>query len=194
MWLSGNQAEELGWTFFDRKLGEIVKSPDFLRRGTDISDEMFETVVQNLLDLSVALTGRELAVRSYATTSADFKLSFRVRCTDPETQWLVQLARLPKYVWVVEVLERLKRRDRPVVAQIVVDASAPRDQQSEALILQLRNVIIVSEPRWHGQYVVGCRPIREMDSGRWADGEPKEAPSMSRAKWAIPVESMSGLF
>ena len=49
---------------------------------------------------------RTLAIRSYVVPSTDFKKGFARRCPDAVAVAQVRLANLPRFVWVVEILER----------------------------------------------------------------------------------------
>jgi hypothetical protein len=195
VWLTGSEAEDLGWKFFETKLQQIREEPRFLSALASSSGaEVRSLVLEELQALDELLRARELAVRSYVATTDDFKLSFARRCGDDDATRAVRLARMPRFIWVVEALERGHRRDKPVVAQVVLDASGTSDRRAAALIVQLRGVLLIAEPSWGRKSLLCLCAVREMDSGRWADNDLQTAPIMSRAKGAIPVESMGGLY
>ena len=68
----------------------------------------------------------KLTIRSYALEATDFKTDFASRVGDKSAAQLTGYVPMPKYVWVIEVLDRKRHRERkpPVVATIVLDASA----------------------------------------------------------------------
>jgi hypothetical protein len=129
---------------------------------------------------------RGLALRSYVVPATDFKDGFARRCTlDPVAVAQVRLAKLPKFVWVVEVLDRgAREKDMPsVVGEVVLDATEFDLIDTKTLILHLPGVIQVrgeSGPgKWHVTNSVGL-----YDSGRYhRKNDWMNEPSALTARW-----------
>lgn len=190
LWLSGNHAELAGWGYLETTLSQLLldEGARLTAAFSDDEDGAAADVVQDirtkLASFRRSLMKQALAVRSYPTTADDFKLSFAARCRDPVAREAVRKARLPKFIWVVEALARGHRRNKPVVAEVVLDASTP-GRRPHALIVQLPHLIIVSEPSWGDTVMYAPCQVTKLDSGRWAEGKWPSASTGSKAKGAI---------
>lgn len=120
LWLSGGVAESAG----ARILAEAVSGR--VPKDTAVESPLHQLHEDLLSDEDV------LAVRSFATTGSDFKQGFATRVHDDAAARLVGLTRLPKYVWVVEMIDRrLRKHLQPAVrGTVVLDASQVVDDLS----------------------------------------------------------------
>jgi hypothetical protein len=132
LWLSGQSAEIAGATVF----ASIVKArcESYAQRPADMRPppEEFESVGRQLGSLIEVIGGRRhdrLAIRTYAMTGSDFKQEFATRIEDEEAAKVLGYTRLPKYVWVVEILDKdLRAKDSPaVIGTVILDGSAVSD-------------------------------------------------------------------
>lgn len=201
-WLSGHEAEGAGWLTFVNQLDKIRAKPDqFLPaapKGAEAARSAFVAKLKTALDdLALLLHDHQLSLRSYVTTSTEYKRSFAVmRKEDHHAREVVGLARLPEFVWIVEILERARRMDTtPVMAEVVLDASGPTKRDASALILVLPGLISLYEPDWGEKRLTRACRIESMDSGRWDEActVPDQSAISNQAKRAIPVESRIGL-
>ena len=177
IWLSGYDSERTAADDF------LYLTRSFLRRSAaGQEDPGLAAVRENLLATLRLRWSRDLTVRSYAITGTDFKHSFRKRFTsaddydENDTPILdaVNCARLPKYVWVVEVLERECRNQGlpPVVGEVVLDASASLAGNAHTLLVHLPGVVLASEPSWGDSRRVALgRNYVRYNSGRWVSGD-----------------------
>jgi hypothetical protein len=108
------------------------------------------------------------SVRTYAMPSGQYKAGFLKRLEhDHDAVRVVRLARLPLYVWVVEIMHRGERDggDDSVLGEVVFDASDVDIADTSALIVHLPGVIKVhgKDSKWEacsakryrsGRYVV----------------------------------------
>ncbi len=168
--LAGADAEYLGAQFLEVGLENVRVAA---KRGRDGR-------LQRLVNAMAAKLGdRCYAIRCYAVESNTFKNSFAERCTrDPSAVTVVMAARLPKYVWVIEVVDRDRRpsedepeAEDPVAASVVIDATAVRTDQVDVLILRVPGAISVRDElgRYTKLFACKARPYR---SGRWAHSDP----------------------
>lgn len=132
LWLSGKSAEIAGSTVFatvvqerSRTFGERPAS----KRPRGEEGRRLRELLAELCDITESGRRGRLAVRSYAITGSDFKQDFARRIDDPEAAKVVGYTPLPKYVWVVEVLDRdLRKLNQPaVLGTVVLDGSAVSD-------------------------------------------------------------------
>jgi hypothetical protein len=124
LWLDGSVAEDSG----ARVLNSVI-----LERRKKLTSGRHRYVTARgakaLEKIASQLDGSrksDLTLRSYADSGADFKREFGERVRDPVASRIMGHAALPKYVWVVELIDRQRRtEDRPpVLATVVLDGSA----------------------------------------------------------------------
>ncbi|GAC1382476.1 MAG: hypothetical protein NVSMB48_13090 [Marmoricola sp.] len=74
---------------------------------------------------SVAAASGDLTFRTYAVTSSAYKRRLRARSLDPELVQLYRTTQMPKYVWVVEVVDRIARKKGlpNVMGEVVLDST-----------------------------------------------------------------------
>ena len=117
------------------------------------------------------LKTRQLASRSYLAESGEFKASFAMRCQDHSARRIVALASLPRYIWVVEVIDRRLRSARPqlhpVIGEVILDASAVSLATSEVVLLHIPGYIASLNRRTGAQLKAECASTAPYPSGRW---------------------------
>ncbi len=129
LWLSGARAEAVGVKALAGSCDELAS---FLAaKGRTLPDGVAR--MRDFIHTRKAgdrTPSGGYAVRSFALTGTDFKRSFEDVMEDQRAARIIGKIQLPKYVWIVEVLDRDLRpgpHDAPraaVVATAVVDASA----------------------------------------------------------------------
>jgi len=164
LWMSGEAAERIAALAFPaiaKARAKVVSQWDVLARDSARIDRHAAALETFVRGLSRPGTD-EYTVRTYTTTGIQFKQSFAARIRETATSD-VELVRgsgavqLPKYVWVVEVLDRqLRRTDKPpVVATVVLDAThtvhnierITSDDQSP-LFLHMPGQSLAGVPSW----------------------------------------------
>ena len=98
-----------------------------------------------------------LSLRSYVITSTDFKRGFAYRCAhDNALVSQVRRARLPKFVWVVEIMSRKLReaKQNSVVGEVVLDASDVDLRETSALITHLPGLVQLAPSDPNGSWIV----------------------------------------
>lgn len=134
LWLSGDTAQRTGADVFQYWLGQRLDSVDDWAKVARVDAEPHRRALARSLKL-LGLHGKDanprrgLAIRASAMTGSDFKTSYRQLTRDPVLHDLVGYSSLPRYVWVIEVLDRSRRmakkerRHPAVVGTVVLDAS-----------------------------------------------------------------------
>lgn len=138
LWLSGEAAERKGCS-------QILNAARAV--ATANKDRPSEQQVQRP-DLILALFEEdELSVRTYASDSSRFKERMRKATTDPAVLREISLVRLPRYVWVVEMIDRRRRREPNlcVLGAIVMDATSD-DLDPRVLITYLPGILAIPKP------------------------------------------------
>jgi hypothetical protein len=120
VWMSGKRAEQLGAQLLRTFMKEGGRGrPAVIQNGP--WHGLYGRVDETFNEMS-----SQFAVRSYVTLGSDFKVSLRDRVHDSDVRRTIALCRLPKFVWVTEMVDR-EERDKPdrgcVVATVVLDAS-----------------------------------------------------------------------
>lgn len=166
LWLSGATAEQDGARIFEECVRARLDQTLRWARSRGMSPADARKYVSELkrtvagIEQASAAGDGAFAVRSYAAASNDFKSGFAERFKHPEASAVVGLTQMPKYVWVVEILDRALRSANKdaVVGTVVLDAStvthSPRD------VTDLYPLIV---------HIPG--QISRMDYEQWADGE-----------------------
>lgn len=127
LWLAPEAAELKGGQFLLNASNRIA--------GAAMGPLPF-TPLQDLID------ARHLALRTYAIRSNDFKLGLSSRGLPESVRREYQLARLPRFVWVVEAVDRrLRQAGQPcVVGEAVLDATSP-DREPQEIALHVHGVM-----------------------------------------------------
>lgn len=75
---------------------------------------------------AIALAAGEIAFHTYAVPSNDYKRRMAVRGIDPEVVRLYRTTQMPRYIWVIEAVDRVARRSsRPaVLGEFILDSTA----------------------------------------------------------------------
>lgn len=83
-----------------------------------------------------ALSGQYLTFLTYAIRSNDFKLGTRGRGLGDQISALYRYAQLPRYLWVIEAVDRrLRDGGEPcVIGEALIDATAPTEDKGDALL------------------------------------------------------------
>lgn len=96
----------------------------------------------------------QLTYRTYAVRATDYKSRLSVRGMDANLGTLLRLAHMPRYVWVVEAVDREARKaGRPdVLGQFILDATTSeyaRLQDRGLIALHLEDFAFTSGPDHH---------------------------------------------
>ena len=147
LWLPPEPVEYVGGLFLQR-FAEQVRS--------NISE------AQGLLDL---IDAKQLALRSYAITSNGFKTASQNRL-DPTLAREYRLARLSRFVWVVEAIDRtLRRGGQPcVVGEAIFDATSS-EQLPNCLALHVPGVAWIAQTDGRFRFPVRCVPDPYLSGG-----------------------------
>jgi len=146
--LTGRKAEQLGIRFLNIYMRERLK-PLLERVAAGDTDYSAEEagVLRFYQDISRTMS-EKYTVRTYATTGIDLKTSVDRRLrTTPDIADTIATQPMPKYVWVMEVIDRTRRRTRrrnSVRAMVVMDASRmPTKTMDDAtLVNQVRPLFV----------------------------------------------------
>lgn len=177
--LTGNKAEQLGIQFLE--ISTSLRVAPLLERleAGDISLTAEEAaVVRFHQDISTDMS-EKYTVRTYATTGIDLKVGADRRLAAvPDIADTLATQPMPKYVWVMEVIDRRRRRSRrrdSVRAMVVLDASrVPTKRMDDATLLgQVRPLFIhypgtiaVERPLTNWNVVVDAT-MHAYSTGRW---------------------------
>ncbi|MCB0974867.1 MAG: hypothetical protein KDB86_09955 [Actinobacteria bacterium] len=171
--VKGLDAQVLAAKVFEASIEDVSKRSD-QKVCCDENDKWnFDKNIEWLrCELRQGDEGGVLTLRTYVVEGTEFKIGFANRCNDVVCVDHVRLADLPKYVWVVEVMDR-KRRDMgldSVVASVVVDATdarypTERLDSPECLICHVNGAIQVGRPNFPGPWLV--TGIKDDDEGRY---------------------------
>jgi hypothetical protein len=128
LWLSGRAAESQGAALFENVVRERSRRLHGWLNGIGRLEQKAahaQILGRVRKEISSGPAGK-FAVRSYATFGSDFKRSFIERLHDVTAARVVGYTPLPKYVWVIEVVDRELRERQPasVRGTIVLDGSA----------------------------------------------------------------------
>ncbi|KRC51870.1 hypothetical protein ASE16_02025 [Leifsonia sp. Root227] len=127
LWMTGDAAEKVATERFavyaQTRLEAIDKWP-----AVAGDHQLAKSLRVALTPFAKALAkpgSNQFTVRTYASPGTDFKYSFAKRVADEELVRQVGYTWLPKYVWVIEILDRhLRRQGREaVVATMVLDST-----------------------------------------------------------------------
>lgn len=149
--LTGRKAEQLGTRFL--QLYTRLRLAPLLERleAGEIDLEAEEAAaVRFYQDISTQMS-EKYTVRTYATTGIDLKASVdrRLRMS-PDIADAIATQPMPKYVWVMEVIDRRRRRNRrrhSVRAMVVLDASRmPTKRMDDATLLAQMRPLFVHYP------------------------------------------------
>ncbi len=144
LWLAGHEAERWGAHLLYKHAHERLANFDsWVERFEPVDAAGRGDALKRLvMGMDQALEGdgpAPYAVRSYALTGSDLKRTLIERLGADLGPTAIGLARLPKYVWVVEaVLRGARGPGQPaVVATVVLDGSANVDSDSDGAIHEL---------------------------------------------------------
>ena len=198
LWLSGGAAELQGAEIFAQVVKERTgQLHDWaqMHQLTASQEAEHRQVLQRLQHNVSADGSGDLAIRSFAVRGTDLKESERI--ADPTAQWVVGYTALPKFVWVIEVVDRTMRSQvkASVLATVVLDASAVSEKMVSRRALsplivhipgQISRLVpeVFDNTNWH--------PTRlgPYKSGRWSHQHRRlSSPEKlwGRAKGATPV-------
>lgn len=176
LWLGGEMAESYGASMFRKVISQrLDQLPQWVASGhATRAEKQHERALRRIVEKMTNGQDPGLAVRTYATTGSDFKVSFGARVRNKVAARITGYVRLPKYVWVVEVVDReLKASGKPrsVVGTVVLDATAfasGTDRRAPIPLLchipgQISELAAntYQNERWHE---AGLTPY---ESGRW---------------------------
>lgn len=140
-WLSAERAETEGALAFERAIKSCVRhvgafggqKPGIGRANANIAvyanpDELTRTtsrLERIQAEIAAPTDPVLLSIRSYLVPGTDWKQSIANRCPDALAVDRIRLASLPRFVWVVEIMEREKREDHEasVIGEVVLDAT-----------------------------------------------------------------------
>ena len=109
--------------------------------------------------VSALISSRDLALRTYVRTSVEFKRGLASRGFDPDLERSYRLARMPKYVWVVEAIDRrLRRAGKPcVLGEVIFDATST-DEDYRVLAVHLPGVAAIYRTAGNLRFPLTCSP------------------------------------
>lgn len=180
LWLSGEIAERAAGEIFAtlaQKLYALLPAwkehwADRLEATAVASqDELLRTIVEICQDPYAYNGERPFALRTYAVSGTDFKLGFLDRLKPSHAvKSLVGLLRLPRFVWVAELLDADRRKNRDfnkVIATVVIDASSADYTSVESLLCHLPGAVV--DLRRNVDNVRYWLPVPRIyyPSGRW---------------------------
>ncbi|ABK66914.1 hypothetical protein MAV101_09935 [Mycobacterium avium subsp. hominissuis 101] len=127
LWLAPEAAERKGGQFLLNASNQIASAA---------ADPLPFKPIQDLID------AQRLALRTYAIRSNDFKANLDGRALPKTIQREYRLARLPRFIWVVEAIDRqLRQAGEPcVVGEAVLDATSS-DHAPEEIALHVHGVM-----------------------------------------------------
>lgn len=127
LWLAPEAAERKGGQFLLNASNQITSATGEPRPFTP---------VQDLID------AKQLALRTYAIRSNDFKASLDSRAVAVSIRREYQLARLPRFIWVVEAIDRrLRQEGAPcVLGEAILDATSS-DHAPQEIALHIHGVM-----------------------------------------------------
>ncbi|MCV7124925.1 hypothetical protein [Mycobacterium lacus] len=127
LWLAPEAAERKGGQFLLNASNQIASAA---------ADPLPFAPIQDLIN------ARQLALRTYAIRSNDFKANLEARAIPATIQREYRLARLPRFIWVVEAVDRqLRQAGAPcVVGEAVLDATSS-DRAPEEIALHVHGVM-----------------------------------------------------
>ena len=160
--LAGDGAEEIGTSTVELVLPRVAERA----RGEALPN------AESLVQSEERLVHADYAVRTYGCDSNDFKASYAARCTDADAQLTLSVTPLPKYVWVVEIIDRAERdsRNPPVIGEVVVDAT-PTRRNAQVLFIHFPGWVAMHDPISDEDADFPCGSDR-YNSGRWAQESP----------------------
>lgn len=140
LWLPPEPVEYVGGILLQQFAQQVVSS---------VSE------VQQLLDL---INARQLALRTYAITSNEFKTRSQGRI-DPTLSREYRLARLSRFVWVVEAIDRTLRKagGKCVVGEAIFDATSS-EHLPNCLALHVPGIAWVSQTSGSVRFPIRCAP------------------------------------
>jgi hypothetical protein len=127
LWLAPEAAERKGGQFLLNASNQIASAA---------ADPLPFTPLQDLIN------AKQLALRTYAIRSNDFKANLGARAISATIQTEYRLARLPRLIWVVEAIDRqLRQAGKPcVVGEAVLDATSS-DHAPQEIALHIHGVM-----------------------------------------------------
>jgi hypothetical protein len=147
----------------------IVPLPDKLWLPPEPAEYTGGMLMQGLARLAAAqvpdvtafeglIREERLALRTYALTSNQFKSSLPGRVDDRLVQEY-RLARMSRYVWVVEAVDRERRRTgQPcVVGEAIFDATSS-EHQPDPLAIHVPGLAMVHRTRAQPRFPIRCAP------------------------------------
>ena len=177
LWLSGNKAERRGAQILAECARRRLESLDAWTKMLQLTSDEIQAhrkVLTQLVAWTTVPEGGNLAIRCYAAAGSDFKRGFAHRVDDGPAARVSGYTPLPKYVWVVEAMDREERsKEAPMVrATVVLDGSEVSDD--DTAIDNLRTLLV----HIPGQISTIRKPVFDDDhwrpttlkpyySGRW---------------------------
>ncbi|ROQ16077.1 hypothetical protein EDF54_0955 [Rathayibacter sp. PhB93] len=128
VWLPGSGAERLG-TYWLRYHAE-ARARELLRSPAELLPPHSRERLLSFADGTNRIAGGRFAAKTYVTTGAQFKSSFANRITDETLIDALSVIQLPRFVWVIEALDRDLRNSgesRSVIATVLIDATSGPD-------------------------------------------------------------------
>jgi hypothetical protein len=135
VWLSAEVAERTGWTMLQGTSRQAGLDGD---RAAGRVARMFASRARR----------RPLTVRTYAIEASRFKRELVDRFDDPRVIEHYRTLRMPRYIWVVEAIDRAARRRpdrRCVLGEIVIDSTSD-DRDPAVLAVRLPGMLAMPKP------------------------------------------------
>jgi hypothetical protein len=133
LWMSGETAERHGAAVFEHFIPQRLQALTPWCISSEVPGELqveYEALYSHLYR-AIREGSRTQALRTYVASSSAFKIGFSQRVNDTAAAETLGFTRLPKFVWVVELIERSIRNSRKdanyVNGTVVLDASIVED-------------------------------------------------------------------
>lgn len=144
IWMTGQGAESWGVDAIEKSARLALESLDEYRTALESTADDVVTAVTAFL---AQLENREIALRTYAIQSDLFKISFAHHADDRAAVETVRQLQLPRYIWIVEMMDREKRDNpdgggRSVMGEVILDATA-NDLEPNVLFVHVPGVLMV---------------------------------------------------
>jgi len=136
LWLAPENAEHKAGIF----LAQAISAP--------LAAALLRHTGDTIEDLPTLIAAGHIALRTYASPSEAFKRNIVGLGMDPVHVRAYRMARLPKHVWVVEVIDRrLRQQNQPsVLGEALVDATSS-DSFPDVVAYRLHGALIVQTTR-----------------------------------------------
>jgi hypothetical protein len=148
IWLSGELAEYVA--------GRLL----------EVRSSAWSAQVPTAGEVSSLIASRDLSLHTYVTLSTRFKRGLAARGMDQRLAREYRLSRMPRYVWVVEAVDRRLRSSGrpPVVGEVILDATST-DMDWRVVAVHLPGVAAIYRTNGRVRFPIQCGPRPYMTGG-----------------------------